>query len=168
MFNLRTSIVEEFVHVSFNKNTPKRSGKVVIVMMFHVLTKALLNDYDPKDGPSKSKDIKIYIKEREEDDGKQDISTKLTQKWSNTENHSINNILENIKKGISMIPKLINFITIPHSSLKFNQKTFVWPGMMKVGSFIYKKKSINLKEKDVWELISLLQNKNYHRHQMDH
>lgn len=61
----------------------------------------MVNNDDTKKEPSKSEVIEEDKEESQQDDDKQETSIKLPRDWIIRKDHSLDNILGDIKKGVS-------------------------------------------------------------------
>lgn len=97
--------------------------------------------YDiPKVDPPQDENIKD-----DEENNKQETSNQLPQDWIFRKNHLLDNILENVKKGVSICLQLHFLVTIHLSFLKFNRTLLVVFLSMRVGFLLCNNNLTNLK-----------------------
>jgi len=111
VYNKRTLIVEESIHVYFDETPPQSVGKGSFDFdVTGIDTKEIVKDGDQQEAPPKNEDNKDKELERDfQEEEKLEISPLSRHDWITTRDHPLENILGDIKKGVSTRSPVSNF-----------------------------------------------------------
>ena len=111
VFNKRTLTVEESIHVAFDETPPQEIGKGTFSFdVAGIDTKEILKDGDQQEAPPKNEDNKDKEYEGDlEEDEKQETSPSSPHDWIITRYHPLENVLGDIRKGVSTRSLVSNF-----------------------------------------------------------
>jgi len=111
VFNKRTLVVEETIHVAFDETPPQAVGKCTFGFdVAGIDTKEIVRDghqqeVPPKNEDNKDKEFEGYVQE----DEKQETSPFSLHDWITMRDHLLENILGDIRKGVSTRSQVSNF-----------------------------------------------------------
>lgn len=100
MYNLRTFVFEELVHVAFDKTRPQKSGKCSLYDVSKCDNKIPVNDDTPKEDPLIKEDNKDDKVKSEQEEEKQETKTQLPRDWILAKDRSLDQILDDIGRSI--------------------------------------------------------------------
>lgn len=111
VFNKRTMIVEESIHVTFDKTNPQKDGKDIIDDFVDIPH----NSY----GVQQSDDDEVPNQESRTEETNQG----LPKEWKFAKNHPINNIIGDISKGVTTRSSLIELCNCMSFVSQFEPKS---------------------------------------------
>jgi len=103
VFNKRTLTFEESIHVAFDETLPQEDRKGTFGFdIARIDTKEIVKDGVQQEAPPKNEDNKHkeYQGDLQEEE-KQETSPLTPRDWISTRDHPLENVLGNIRKGVS-------------------------------------------------------------------
>lgn len=111
VYNKRLLIIEESVHVSFDESFVKHVGKGMSFYDIGVSSHDILNEIDKGiDQPQMDENEKVEDDDHEEEKEESPAEVdNLPLSWKTSKGHSIDNILGDITRGVTIRSKISNF-----------------------------------------------------------
>lgn len=106
VFNNRTLVVKEYVHVAFDETKTLKTRRGISSIILGVNTEDTIKDNVPKVVPPKDEDIKDDEEESEHKDDKKGTSNQLPQDWNVIKDYLLDKPSRYIKKGVSICLQL--------------------------------------------------------------
>lgn len=121
-------------------------GKGICYDISGTITENLINNESPKEDPLSPKDD-VINEDKEEishEEDKQETSNKLPQDWTIVKDHPLDQILGDIKRGVSARSQVNNLCNYSAFISQIKPKTISIAYLMRDGYFLYKKDLSNL------------------------
>ena len=111
VFNKQTLKVKEFIHVAFDETPPQVVGKGTFDFdIAEIDTEEIVKDGVQQEAPPKNEENKDKEFEGDsQEDEKQETSPLSTHDWITTRDHPFENVLADIRKGVSTRSQVSNF-----------------------------------------------------------
>ena len=111
VYNKRLLIFEESIHVYFDESFPKYVGKGMSFQDIGVSSPDILNEADEGiDQPQTDENEKVEDDDHEEENEENPVAVdNFPLSWRTSKDHPIDNILEDITRGVTTHSKMSNF-----------------------------------------------------------